>query len=69
MQFARLRPLAVISMLLIALTLSGCATTTGGGGTEVACTALESLSWSRADTDQTIRGVKRHNAKWRAICG
>lgn len=69
MQSAKLKPLAVLSMLLTALTLTGCATTTGSAVTEVACTGLEPLTWSRRDTDETIRGVKRHNAKWRAICG
>jgi hypothetical protein len=55
-------------------TLSGCATMTDSGATTdryfitVPCQAFAPLSWSTADTDKTLRGIKIHNAVWRRLC-
>jgi len=51
------------------LTLGGCATTTGSGGTDVFCRASQPIRWSQADTDDTIRQAKAHNAVGRKLCG
>jgi len=37
--------------------------------TGTACTAYGPILWSRADTEETIRQAKAHNAAWRALCG
>jgi len=52
-----------------ALAVSGCTTTTGGGGTEVFCGAAQPIAWSRSDSADTIRAVKAHNAVGAAVCG
>lgn len=51
------------------LTLSGCATTTGSGGTDVFCQSSQPLRWSVADSDETIRQAKAHNAVGKRLCG
>ncbi len=61
---------ALAVMLTVAtLMLSACATTTGSGGTDVFCRSTKPLRWSKADTDETIRQAKAHNAAGRALCG
>lgn len=35
---------------------------------KVACEAFKPISWADADTDQTIREVKAHNAVYEALC-
>ncbi len=62
----RMRRAALLSMTLT--TLAGCATATDGGGTEVFCRAARPLRWSVADTDETIRQAKAHNAVGRTLC-
>lgn len=32
------------------------------------CTAFGLISYSKADTDETIRQIKAHDAAWRAMC-
>lgn len=54
---------------MLALLAAGCVTTTGGGETKVFCAAARPIAWSTADTDNTIREVKAHNAVGRALCG
>lgn len=56
-------------LVLSVLTLAGCATTTASGGREVFCGAARPIRWSAADTDETIRQAKSHNAAGRALCG
>lgn len=58
------------------MTLGACATLTSiFGPTEeidvnaVACGGFHPITWSRADTDDTIRQVREHNAAWEALCG
>lgn len=62
---------AALALMLTAstLTLGACATTTGGGGTDVYCRASEPIRWSRSDTDETIRQAKAHNAAGAKLCG
>ena len=67
------------SMLLCAtLTLSACETLTGFGetdppdpirGADTFCSIAEPITWSTRDTDETIRGVKEHNAVGKRLCG
>lgn len=49
--------------------LAGCATTTASGGRDVFCGAAAPIRWSAADSDETLRQVKAHNAVGRALCG
>lgn len=51
------------------LILGGCATTTATGGTKAVCSVWTPVSWSVADTDQTIREAKANNAARAAWCG
>ncbi len=60
---------ARVLLLMALLMLAGCATTTGSGGTDVFCSAARPLRWSAADSDETIRQAKGHNAVGRALCG
>lgn len=53
---------------MLCVTLSGCATTMGGGAIE-ACTVWPPTSWSVKDTDKTIEGNKVNNARRTAFCG
>lgn len=49
--------------------LAACATTTGTAATKVYCGAASPIRWSSADTDETIRQAKAHNAVGRRLCG
>ena len=63
--------LLVRSALVAALVLplaTACGTMTDIGATRVACQASEPILWSKEDTDETIRQVKEHNARWTSIC-
>jgi predicted small secreted protein len=65
--------------LPVAILLASCATTTGGGGTDVAdvapiahagfCAVAKPITWSAADTAATVTEVKAHNAVGKALCG
>lgn len=55
---------AVISAAILALLLAGCASVS----TPVYCELAQPLSWSRADSRPTIRGIKGHNAVYKANC-
>ena len=59
------------ALMLIAamLTLAGCATTTGSGGTDVFCRSAQPIRWSVTDSDDTIRDAKAHNAVGVRLCG
>lgn len=59
-------------MLALAMLASGCATTTAGVVTETGralCDVFRPIGWSAADTDDTIRAVKAHNATGMRVCG
>jgi len=47
--------------------LAGCATSPMPGAV-VYCQIEKPISWSKRDTDQTIREVKEHNAAHKALC-
>lgn len=49
--------------------LAACATTTGSGATTVFCEGARPIRWSAADTDETIRQAKAHNAVGKSLCG
>ncbi|MDR3494086.1 MAG: hypothetical protein P4L82_05745 [Ancalomicrobiaceae bacterium] len=60
------------------LILNGCGTTTDFGGidrqphlspaAELACGAFRPITWSKSDTDPTIRQIKAHDAVYGVLC-
>lgn len=53
--------------------LTSCVTTMASSEIDAAhkkvmCEAFQPITWSGKDTDDTIRGVKEHNAVWTALC-
>jgi len=57
--------LVTLSLLL----LTGCASLTGTRETNGAvCSVWKDVSWSKKDTDQTIKEVKVNNARREAWC-
>lgn len=67
-RFEKTAPMLAIGLLLMR-PLAGCANTTATGATSVAmCDQFKPISWSSRDTDETIAGVKAHNAVHKAIC-
>jgi len=68
------RSLMMLAVMLIGLTTTSCAWMTGSVETSAPppvarfCETYEPILWSTQDTDETIRQVKRENAKWKAIC-
>ena len=69
---------ALVRTLGLTLILSSCGTTTDFGGierpsrlsapVELACTAFRPVTWSKSDTDPTIRQNKAHNAVYATLC-
>jgi len=57
--------------LLAPLMLGACAhpPTPTAATAEPDCTAFGPITYSKADTDETIRQIKAHDAAWRAMCG
>lgn len=69
------RSLMTLGLLPLTLVMTSCAMMTGSVETSPAtptfarfCKTYEPILWSTQDTDETIRQVKRENAKWKAIC-
>ena len=58
-----------LALIAAMATLAACATTTGSGATRVYCGAAQPIRWSTADSDETIRQAKAHNAVGRRLCG
>lgn len=56
------------SVLAATLILAGCQTTRTVATAEIACTTFSELSYSRQDTDPTVRGIRVHNARYGALC-
>lgn len=60
-------------MLMLAI-LTGCGTTSTRTGatsstvTEAYCQGNKAITYSRKDTDETIRQVRQHNAAYNAVC-
>lgn len=56
--------------VLLPLILTACASlpTRTAGTAKPDCAAFGLMTYSKADTDETIRQIKAHNAAWRAIC-
>ena len=72
MKFAR----HALPMLLLLTTLTACKTTqTTGIETKAAKDSLceeifKRLSFSgQSDSQETVKGIRRHNARWRSFCG
>lgn len=59
-----------VGLLLVWTILAmGCATTQTTATDRVACGAFSVISFSaRDDSAETVRQVREHNAKWRAVC-
>lgn len=60
------RIIFVMTMALSGVALSGCARDMAAAF--VYCQVEKPISWTKADTDQTIREVKAHNAVWKSLC-
>lgn len=61
--------LATVLVLTPLLMAGSCTTMTASVETSrVACQAFEPITWSTRDTDETIRGVKAHNAVYQELC-
>jgi len=65
----RRRAPRALALVVLATLLPGCATTTGSGATRVFCGAAQPIRWSAADSDETIRQARAHNAVGRRLCG
>ena len=65
--FGRTARTLALALLLTSLA-AGCTATTGGSATDAVCDVLKPISWSSRDTDETVAGVKQHNAVHKAIC-
>lgn len=66
----RLTPALLATALM--LTLASCASQTASNETDAArlfCTVARPITWASADTDQTIREIKAHNAVGARLCG
>lgn len=61
------RKLKAPAIALATLLLGGCATMTASSAPSE-CARWRPISWADADTDETIRAVKEHNAVWIALC-
>lgn len=61
-----------VLMLTLSMPLAGCATMMGISVpisfVDTSCKAFRPISWSKHDTDQTIREVKGHNAVYDKLC-
>lgn len=77
MPFAKPMPRASM-LLFVTLTLAGCGHLMGSGETEAPepvrgadtfCAIAQPITWSSRDADETIRGVKSHNAAGIRLCG
>lgn len=64
-------------LLILPLSLTACASLTNFRATEpappsqttrVACESFAPITWSKADTDETIAQIKAHNAAWVELC-
>jgi hypothetical protein len=58
----------LVGLLLLTLTVASCAKMTGIDATSVTCTSFGPISWSKNDTNLTIKEIKAHNASWEAVC-
>lgn len=56
--------LALTSIFL----MTSCETTTGIVGINSACSLFPPIRWSQADSDETIRQVRLHNAAFDEVC-
>lgn len=72
MRFRSPRARGVLLSASLLLTLTGCGTMTASGVVTKAsafCLMAKPIYWSAADTDDTIRQAKTHNAVGKAVCG
>lgn len=57
-------------ILVLATALSGCSTLMAFVETKpkTECLVFQPISWSKKDTEQTVREIKEHNAVFMALC-
>lgn len=66
--------LRALTPLCVILTLNGCASRPAScviepvAGADSFCRIAKPITWSARDTDETIRGVKEHNAVFVRLC-
>lgn len=62
-----------LALPLMLLGLTSCVHTTHSSDPshvlDVACQAFQPITWSKQDTDDTLRQVKAHNAVYLTLCG
>jgi hypothetical protein len=70
------KQMLLLSTSAVALILAGCGTMTALNGSHKPpvvvrdfCLVSRPILWADADTDDTIRQSKEHNARWVALCG
>lgn len=64
-----MRTLKIFALLILTCaTISGCTWSPPGDFERTYCRVDNAISWSKRDTDQTIREVKDHNAVHDNIC-
>lgn len=64
-----MRSVLWIVLAVTTLMLGACETTMTGSGERTECQVWVGITWSRRDTDQTIREIKENNASHKAWCG
>lgn len=65
-----LSALLALVMLLAMWLLSGCGTLIPSRDAEPSfCDVARPLTWSAADSDETLRGIRAHNARGVELCG
>ena len=64
------QPMLALAAASLMLSLTGCARTMVSAGTDagMACRAFAPIRYSRADTQDSQRQSREHNAAWLALC-
>jgi starvation-inducible outer membrane lipoprotein len=60
---------AALGLAVAVLGVSGCATVPVQVKGDTFCSIARRITWSKNDTSPTIDQVRRHNARYRRICG
>lgn len=67
-----LRSFCRLTALALPLSVASCLHTTNTEGTsavtQVACGAFRPITYSRLDTEQTVRQIRGHNAAFEVVC-
>lgn len=60
---------AALGLALAFLGVAGCTASPVTVKGDTLCSVARPLSWSRRDTSTTVDGIRRHNARYRRVCG